>query len=348
MSGTLREGLLFGMGNPLLDILAHADEKFLKRYGLKPNDAILAEEKHRPMYHEMIETLHVQYIAGGATQNSMRVAQWIIGKPNVTTFMGCVGDDKFGKILAEKAKEAGVNVQYQIHKTEATGTCGVVITENGANRSLCANLAAANCFSKDHLEKPENRTLIKNADFFYISGFFLTVSPESILEVAKYACEANKVFMMNLSAPFLSQFFKEPMMQAMPYVDILFGNESEAATFSKEQNLGLTSVKEIALKICEFPKENKLRSRMTIITQGSNPVIVACDGKVTEYPVINLKNEEIIDTNGAGDAFVGGFLAKYIQGKPIDVCVKCGVYAATEIIKQSGCQFPQEITFKEN
>jgi hypothetical protein len=32
--------------------------------------------------------------------------------------------------------------------------------------------------------------------------------------------------MMNLSAPFLSQFFKEPMMEAMPYVDILFGNET--------------------------------------------------------------------------------------------------------------------------
>jgi len=32
--------------------------------------------------------------------------------------------------------------------------------------------------------------------------------------------------MMNLSAPFLSQFFKEPMMETMPYVDILFGNET--------------------------------------------------------------------------------------------------------------------------
>jgi len=31
---------------------------------------------------------------------------------------------------------------------------------------------------------------------------------------------------MNLSAPFLSQFFKKPMMEAMPYVDILFGNET--------------------------------------------------------------------------------------------------------------------------
>jgi len=46
------------------------------------------------------------------------------------------------------------------------------------------------------------------------------------MEVAKHALDRDCPFMMNLSAPFLSQFFKEPMMEAMPYVDILFGNET--------------------------------------------------------------------------------------------------------------------------
>ena len=36
--------------------------------------------------------------------------------------------------------------------------------------------------------------------------------------------------MMNLSAPFLCQAFKKPMMEALPYVDILFGNESVSKT----------------------------------------------------------------------------------------------------------------------
>lgn len=30
------------------------------------------------------------------------------------------------------------------------------------------------------------------------------------------------------------------------------------------------------------------------------------DGKVTEYPIIKIPQEEIVDTNGAGDSFVGG------------------------------------------
>lgn len=34
------------------------------------------------------------------------------------------------------------------------------------------------------------------------------------------------------------------------------------------------------------------------------------DGKVTEYPIIPIKEEDIVDTNGAGDAFVGGKTSK--------------------------------------
>lgn len=42
---------------------------------MKPNNAILAEEKHKPLYDEMVEKYKVDYIPGGATQNALRVAQ---------------------------------------------------------------------------------------------------------------------------------------------------------------------------------------------------------------------------------------------------------------------------------
>lgn len=67
--------MLFGMGNPLLDISAITDDEFLQKYDLRPNDAILAEAKHMPLYKEIIENYNVEYIAGGSTQNALRVAQ---------------------------------------------------------------------------------------------------------------------------------------------------------------------------------------------------------------------------------------------------------------------------------
>ena len=71
----IREGTLFGMGNPLLDILAFVEPEFLAEYGLKPNNAILAEEAHQPMYRKVVEKYDVEYIAGGSVQNTLRVAQ---------------------------------------------------------------------------------------------------------------------------------------------------------------------------------------------------------------------------------------------------------------------------------
>lgn len=61
--------------------------------------------------------------------------------------------------------------------------------------------------------------------FCLFQGFPLTVCPSAILRIAKHANE-NKTFCMNLSAPFICQFFKDQLLSVLPYVDILFGNET--------------------------------------------------------------------------------------------------------------------------
>ena len=199
------EGVLVGMGNPLLDISAVVDEDFLNKYEVKLNNAILAEPKHLPMYAELADRGNVEYIAGGATQNSIRVAQWMLGVPGATSYMGCIGKDKFGEEMKKNSKAAGVNVHYYEDGTKPTGTCAVLVVKG--ERSLIANLSAANCYKSEHLKLPENWALVEKAKFFYIAGFFLTVSPESILLVAQHAAEKGKTFMMNLAAPFICEFF---------------------------------------------------------------------------------------------------------------------------------------------
>lgn len=53
----------------------------------------------------------VEYIAGGATQNSIRVAQWMLQVPGATTYMGCVGNDEFAAKMTETASQDGVTVR---------------------------------------------------------------------------------------------------------------------------------------------------------------------------------------------------------------------------------------------
>jgi len=50
----------------------------------------------------------------------------------------------------------------------------------------------------------------------------------------------------------------------------------------------------------------------------------------------------IVDTNGAGDAFAGGFLSKLVNGQNLDECVKAGHYCAALVIQTRGCQLPEK------
>lgn len=293
-----------------------------------------------------MENYNAEFIAGGSVQNSLRVCQWFLQKPNVAVFFGSVGDDEYDKILETKARADGVNVRYQVNNSQPTGTCAALIT--GTKRSLCANLAAANLFTIDHIEHEENKKFLEEAEYYYISGFFMTVSPNTIMHVAQYALERDRYFFMNLSAPFICEFYAEKLKDVLPYVDFLFGNESEAVTFAKH-SLGLETqdLIEIAHAIANEPKKNSNKSRIVVITQGSLPTLLVYEGKLTQFEVKKLEAHQITDTNGAGDAFVGGFLAQFIQKKPIEICIKCGMWAAREIIQRSGCTFEGVPTFSE-
>ena len=377
-----REGIIFGLGNPLLDISVDVDANFLSKWGLDANSAILAEDKHNGLVEDMIKNYpadSIRYTAGGAVQNSLRVTQWFLNRPNACTFMGCIGTDFFGDMMAQKAGADGVNAIYSLNQEVKTGTCAVCITSGGTKRSLVAYLGAANLFRREHLVK--NWTYVTQAELFYSSGFHLTVSPDSVLEIAKYSeSQTSKVMTFNLSAPFISEFYGPQLSSVLPYVDILFGNETEAAAFGKNIMKWPSdmSVKEIAVKLSDLLVELKYqqvqganhskKTKIVVITQGADSVILVrntiqeSNGTTTsnhqgsdqtvhvkkdifEYPVQKLAASKIIDTNGAGDAFVGGFISQLIQGQDMNVCVAAGIYGATEIIQLSGCTFPSECKF---
>lgn len=54
------------------------------------------------------------------------------------------------------------------------------------------------------------------------------------MEIAKHANANNKPLLMNLSAPFISQVFKKPLMDVLPYIDVLFGNETVSISWGTE------------------------------------------------------------------------------------------------------------------
>ncbi|KAL2324818.1 hypothetical protein Fmac_023876 [Flemingia macrophylla] len=332
-------GILLGMGNPLLDISATVDYNFLKKYDIKLNNIKLCEVDQLAMYDDLVKNYDVEYIPGGATQNSIRVAQWLLPYPEATSYIGCIGKDKFGEEMKKSAKLAGIDAYYYEDEATPTGTCAVIYF--GGERSLIANLSAANCFKAEHLKHPEIWARVEKAKYFYVAGFFLTVSLESIKVLAKNAAENNKIFTMDLSAPFICQFFKDEQDQIMPYIDYVFGTEVEARTFSKVHGWKTDDVEEIAIKISQLPKACGTRKRIVVFIQGPVlPIVVAEEGKTKLFSFVPLPKDKIVDTNGVADAFVGGFLSQLVQEKGIGECVRVGCDAALTMLQRPGCSCP--------
>ncbi|GAD98554.1 hypothetical protein AN2272.2 [Paecilomyces variotii No. 5] len=333
---------LLCLENPLLDIQAVGDESLLKKYDVKANDAILAEEKHMGLYEDLLQNYDAKLIAGGAAQNTARGAQYILPE-NSVLYIGCVGRDKYADTLRDACKKAGVHTEYRIDDTQPTGKCGAIIT--GHNRSLVTHLAAANEYKLDHLKQPHIWSLVEKAKVYYVGGFHLTVCVPAILALAEEAAAKNKIFVLSLSAPFIPQFFKDQLDSVVPYTDYLIGNETEALAFAESHGWGTTDIVEIAKKLATLPKKNTNRPRVAMVTQGTLPTVTAVakengEVEVKQFTVREISKDKINDTNGAGDAFAGGFVAGIVQGKSLEESVDLGQWLASLSIQELGPSFP--------
>jgi len=98
-------------------------------------------------------------------------------------------------------------------------------------------------------------------------------------------------------------------------------------------------LKATAKKLAETPKINKKRSRLVVVTNGPQSVIAYQDGQYTLIQPEHIPNEEIVDTNGAGDSFAGGFMAQFVQGKSLEECIRSGNYCAGVTLRTDGTTF---------
>ena len=152
--------------------------------------------------------------------------------------------------------------------------------------------------------------------------------------------------MLSISAPFIPEFFKDQLDSVLPYADYVFCNETEAQTYSKTHDWDTDNdIPSIAKKLSQLPKKNTKRPRVAVVTQGTLPTVTATtksNGEidVQEFPVRKVAESSINDTNGAGDAFAGGFAAGVVLKKSLLESVKMGKWLASLSIQELGASFP--------
>lgn len=343
---------LIGIGDPIVDITSEIDTQIIKKHNLKWGDTIFLDENSNnvAVFDDLERMPEVRYIPGGSVQNTLRVTSWCLNMDpsNKNKFkismLGCVGEDIYKEKIFNALKDANVFPFLQILPGDKTSRCGVGIYRK--ERFLVTQLRASKKLSEDFID--QNLEKILSHEAFIIEGYIL----QSKLEMCKKLCECfnreKKPVILTLSAMFMIQYHLEKIMEIANKADIIVGNLEEAEELSGEKG---NSIKVIFEKI--FTKLTP-KDRLLVITAGANGAYCSkYDYQINQLNFIlqcfskKVNNEDIVDLNGAGDSFLGGFLSEYLKGSSIYECCRNGNEAANVILHNVGCTFPKNMKFEK-
>ena len=101
-----------------------------------------------------------------------------------------------------------------------------------------------------------------------------------VLELAKHCQQSGKLFACNLSAEFLMHEFKSEYIDMLRMANVACGNKEEATKYAEINELDTSgSIGDVGAQILELMlkglDDGKNKTKMVVITQGSDPVIVA-------------------------------------------------------------------------
>jgi len=220
-----------------------------------------------------------------------------------TAFIGATGNDAFAQVAMEFHEGEGIDSRLAIQTEQATGTAAILVNDLGENEIVVA-LGANNFLSPADIPEAlvsEARILVSQLEF----------NLEAAAHALRLARENQVTTLLN-PAPMRDDF--PPSM--LDYVDILVPNETEfahliRARFPEEHG----AFNEASIQSLSSDQLHHLCRDFGvstfIITLGGNGCFISTEDRYYEVP--SIQGIEVVDTTGAGDAFVGGFSSGLVQ-----------------------------------
>lgn len=244
--------------------------------------------------------------AGGKGANQAVACARAGGK---VAFLGALGRDLYGDNLLYTLQADGVNTRYVRRVTEPTGAAFITVSPEGENAITVAS-GANNTLKPEHL--PD------------LKGFKALVMPleTPMPTVVAYYRKARTAGLKTvLNAAPATQLPDE----LFPLLDVMVTNQHEIFINAAGHDNYADAAQEILRK----------GAGMVIITLGSEGCLLVTQEKTVTVPAIPI---EPVDTTGAGDTFVGAFLAEWMRGSSIDKAARFAVVASGIACTKVGAQ----------
>ena len=312
---------VYGIGNPLIDLLCFVKDEDIRNLSLFKGTMNLIDEDKRSEIIEYLRKKEIKFSPGGSCPNTM-VTLKCLGID--TTLAGGIGDDEMGEMYKRRLSETKVNDEL-VKNSAATGTSIILITED-RERTMCTFLGANRNFDAPDV----NLESARKADIFYFTGYMWDTEPQqrAIRKVLEKKKEYGFTVAFDIADPFAVGRYRQKFFDLITeYVDIVFAN-SEEARFLIDNYDAYECAKSIG-KLCPI----------AAIKNGKKGSFISKDRKIYEIPLYG--STKPVDTTGAGDTYAAGFLYGIEKEYSIEDSGKIASYLAGEIISQLGAQFDE-------
>ena len=305
-----------GIGNALVDVIAHAPEDFLGAHELVKGSMTLIETDRAVQLYAALDA--AVEMSGGSAANTMCGVASLGG---AATYIGKVNHDDLGDVFGHDMKAVGVAFGGSgIDHGTPTGRCVIVVTPD-AERTMNTYLGVSSFLNIDDIDDDA----VANARVLYMEGYlFDRDDAKAAFRHAAGIAHANgRMVSLTLSDSFCVDRHRDDFRALVAdSVDLLFGNEDEL--------MSLYQVDDFDAAVAALRAECDLAA----ITRGAAGCVVITADDVLEVPAVAV--ERVIDTTGAGDLFAAGFLFGITSGRSLAECGSIGSLAAAEVISHVG------------
>lgn len=307
-----------GIGNAIVDVLAHCKEEDLTRLNLVKNAMTLIDaETADSLYDQMGPGMEM---SGGSAGNTMAGIAALGGKG---AYIGKVRDDQLGQVFRHDIRAIGVEFNSAPATAGSpTARCLIFVTPDG-DRTMNTFLGACTELGPEDIDED----LIKSAKVTYMEGYLWDrpEAKEAFVKAAKIAHEAGRQVSISLSDSFCVDRHRESFRDLVHnHIDVLFANEDEIKS--------LYEVETFEEALAEVRKHCKVAA----LTRGEKGAVIVADNEL--YEISAEPVAKVVDTTGAGDLFASGFLYGYTQGHELPVCGQLGAICASEVISHMGAR----------
>ncbi|WP_314532673.1 PfkB family carbohydrate kinase [uncultured Pseudomonas sp.] len=212
-------------------------------------------------------------------------------------YLGRHGNGRFGDLARAAMQAEGVEMAQAASTDKDTGLC-VSLTEATTERTFISHLGAEGDLSAEDLA----RVVPQPDDYVYVSGYSLLLEGKAQALLDWLLALPRAITVVFDPGPLVKAPDSALMVALLPRIDIWTSNGPEALAF--------TGAGTVADALADLNRHLPVDA-LLVVRDGPNGCWVSRNGQAQHVPGFKVK---AVDSNGAGDAHAGVFIAGLADG----------------------------------